>query len=174
MLGAALVGAAISVALGVYGREHDPAGQALFTLGFSGTINMKAWLATIVLSLAVVQVLLALWLYGKIGRNAPTWVGPTHRLVGTLTFLVTPPDRVPLPLVVGLRDRCEQRSSLLALALRLRVLRRVRDEGVVCTRRRRMPGWALPVIGGLVFSLLVGLWLTSAFWFFDNSGFPSF
>ena len=56
LLGAALIGAAISVALGVYGREHDPAGQALFTLGFSGTINMKAWLATIVLVLAVVQV----------------------------------------------------------------------------------------------------------------------
>ena len=47
LLWAVLAGAAVAVALGVYGREHDAAGQALFTLGFSGTINMKAWLATI-------------------------------------------------------------------------------------------------------------------------------
>ena len=32
-----------------------------------------------------------------------------------------------------------------------------------------MPGWALPVVGGLVFAFLVGLWLTSALWFFHNS-----
>ena len=45
---------------------------------------------------------------------------------------------------------------------------------VLAVRSRRMPGWTLPVVGGLLFSLLVGLWLTSALWFFDNSGFPSF
>ena len=45
---------------------------------------------------------------------------------------------------------------------------------VLCVHAKGLPGWALPVIGGLVFSLLVGLWFTSAFWFFDNSGFPSF
>ena len=39
-----------------------------------------------------------------------------------------------------------------------------------------MPGWALPVAGGLVFSLLVGLWLTSALWFFTSRppGLPLF
>src|SRR5262245_65729800 len=53
---------------------------------------MKAWLATLALSLAVVQVLLALWMYGKLGRGAaPPWVGPPHRLVGTLALLVTLP-----------------------------------------------------------------------------------
>jgi len=78
-LWAALAGAAVSLVLGVYAREHHPAGQALFTLGFSGTINMKAWLATLALTLAVVQIVLALWMYGKLGqRGAPSWVGPTH------------------------------------------------------------------------------------------------
>src|SRR5207244_12809499 len=91
LLGAALAGAAVAVALGVYGRHHDPAGQALFTLGFSGTINMKVWLATIVIALAIVQVLLAAWMYGKLRGAAPPWVGPIHRLVGTLTFLVSLP-----------------------------------------------------------------------------------
>jgi Family of unknown function (DUF6529) len=37
LLGAALAGAAVAVILGVYGRRHAPAGQALFILGFSGS-----------------------------------------------------------------------------------------------------------------------------------------
>jgi hypothetical protein len=94
LLPAALIGAAVAVLLGVYGRNHDAAGQALFTFGFSGTINMKAWLATIVFALAITQLLLALWMYGKLGRaSAPPWVAPTHRLVGTLAFLVSLPSR---------------------------------------------------------------------------------
>ena len=90
---AALAGAAVAVALGVYGRQHDPAGQALFTLGFSGTINMKAWLATLVLAARdACRSCLALWMFGKIGRKpAPAWIGPVHRLVGTLAFLVSLP-----------------------------------------------------------------------------------
>src|SRR5262245_34259978 len=92
LLGAALIGAAVAVALGVYGRHHDPAGQSLFTLGFSSTLSMKAWLATIVVALATVQILLAVWMYGKLGlHGAPPWVGPAHRLVGMLAFLVSLP-----------------------------------------------------------------------------------
>jgi hypothetical protein len=37
-----------------------------------------------------------------------------------------------------------------------------------------VPGWALPAVGGLVFSVLVGLWLTAALWFFANVTFPGF
>jgi len=36
--------------------------------------------------------------------------------------------------------------------------------------KRGLPGWALPLLGGLVFAALVGLWLTSAFWFFTTVG----
>lgn len=36
--------------------------------------------------------------------------------------------------------------------------------------RDRLPGWALPVVGGLLFSILLGLWITSAAWFFSISG----
>jgi uncharacterized protein DUF6529 len=37
-----------------------------------------------------------------------------------------------------------------------------------------LPGIALPIVGGAVFSSLVAIWLTSALWFFDNFGFPEF
>ena len=33
-----------------------------------------------------------------------------------------------------------------------------------------MPGWVLPVLGGVAFALLVVIWFTSAFWFFSIFG----
>ena len=41
---------------------------------------------------------------------------------------------------------------------------------VVFVHTKRLPGWALPVAGGLLFSILLGLWITSAAWFFSISG----
>ena len=174
LLAAALAGGAVSVALGVYGRHHKPAGQALFTLGFSGTINMKAWLASVVLLLAIAQVLLALWMYGKLGRRAaPAWVGPTHRLTGTLAFLVSLPIAYHCLWSLGFESNADHARrfwhSLFGCAFYGAFTIKV-----LAVRSRRMPGWTLPVVGGLTFSILVGLWLTSALWFFDNSGFPSF
>jgi Family of unknown function (DUF6529) len=32
------------------------------------------------------------------------------------------------------------------------------------------PGWVLPVAGGVLFTALTGLWLTSAVWFFATTG----
>ena len=40
-------------------------------------------------------------------------------------------------------------------------------------RSRGLPGWALPVAGGFMFSTLMAVWLTSALWFIDKQGFPS-
>jgi hypothetical protein len=174
LIGVALLGAAVAVALGVYGREHDPAAQSLFTLGFSGTINMKAWLATGALVFAVVQVGLALRMYGKVGSgSAPAWIGPVHRLVGTLAFLLTLPIAYHCLWSLGFEtDSGEARRFWHSLfgcafygAFTVKVL---------AVRSTSMPGWALPVVGGTLFTLLVGLWWTSALWFFDTSGFPSF
>ena len=130
-LWAALAGAAVSLVLGVYAREHHPAGQALFTLGFSGTINMKAWLATLALTLAVVQIVLALWMYGKLGDRAPSWVGPTHRLVGTCALLVSLPVVYHCLWSLGLRDARRIDAPLRPLHPRLPVLRRLHDQGPV-------------------------------------------
>jgi len=37
---------------------------------------------------------------------------------------------------------------------------------VLMVRSSRFAGWALPVAGGLLFAILLGLWLTSALLFF--------
>jgi hypothetical protein len=44
---------------------------------------------------------------------------------------------------------------------------------VVVVRSPSLPGIALPVAGGALFTLLVGVWLTSGWWFISTNGFPS-
>ena len=46
-----LLGAGVSVALGVYGRVHVPSYEALPSFGFSSTDTFKAWLGSVVLVL---------------------------------------------------------------------------------------------------------------------------
>jgi hypothetical protein len=36
--------------------------------------------------------------------------------------------------------------------------------------KRGLPGWVLPVLGAVVFTLLVAIWFTSAYWFFGTFG----
>jgi hypothetical protein len=174
LLGAAAVGAAVAVALGVYGHEHNAAGQALFTLGFSGTLNMKAWLATVVLVLAVVQVLLASWMYGKLGaRRAPVWVGPAHQLSGMLAFLVSLPIAYHCLWSLGFETDGNSTRRFVHSILGCAFYGAFATK-MICLRSKRMPDWALPLVGGFVFVTLVGLWMTSSLWFFRHVGFPSF
>jgi uncharacterized protein DUF6529 len=173
LLVAALCGAAVAVTLGVYGRRHDATGRALFTLGFSSTLSMKAWLATIVVALACVQIGLALWMYGKVGRGAPAWVGPIHRLVGTLAFLVSLPVAYHCLWALGFKTSTSGTRVFVHSVLGCTFYGAFTMK-VLCVRSDRMPGWALPVVGGLVFVVLVALWCTSSLWFFDTVGFPSF
>src|SRR5690349_20529409 len=85
-----LLGAGVAVALGVYGRVHEPAGfEDLPTFGFSGTGAFKSWVATLVLVLAAWQLFSAAWLYGKLpGRPAPSWLGTLHRSTGAIVCVV--------------------------------------------------------------------------------------
>jgi hypothetical protein len=41
---------------------------------------------------------------------------------------------------------------------------------VTIVRLHRFPGWVLPTAGGLLFVLLIGVWYTSALWFFRTLG----
>src|SRR5215213_2044997 len=89
LLVAAGLGAAVAVALGVYGHVHDPSQKLVFTLFFSSTIAMKVWLASVALAFAVVQVATALWLFGKLPWAPPAWATPVHRISGRVAFLIS-------------------------------------------------------------------------------------
>jgi hypothetical protein len=160
------VGSLISVGLGVYGRTHEPTFFALNLAGFSSGLAAKAWLATIAFVLAVVQLVSALVMYGRIPVRAPSWIGGLHRWSGRVAVLVTVPVAVHCLYALGFQGG-EPRvlvHSLFgcffygAFAAKMLVL------------RARVPNWTLPVLGGAVFSALTALWLTSSVWFFATSG----
>ena len=166
-----LVGTAVSVAVGVYAGVHQPAGRPFETFGFSGMLQMKAWLTSAAAVLLVVQLLTALWMWGRLpaAGRAPAWTAPVHRTSGALAFALTLPVALhcmwalgfsagsPRVLVHGIAG-CAFYGAYAAKMLGLRV--------------RGLPGWALPVLGGAVLSTLVLIWLTSALWFFTRSGIP--
>jgi Family of unknown function (DUF6529) len=89
----ALAGGAVAVALGVYGRVHDPTFRPIFDLGFPSMQAMKAWLATGAVTLALFQLVSALAMYGRLPymRRTPRWLPVAHRWSGTAAFLLSLP-----------------------------------------------------------------------------------
>lgn len=162
-----VAGAVVSVVLGVYGSLHTPTGVAVNIAGFSSPQSVKAWLATVVVVLAIVQLLSALAIYGKLGRNTPAWVSPVHRWSGRLAFLVSIPVALHCLYALGFQsfDTRVLLHSLLGCFFYGAFVAKM-----LLLRRDNAPGWSLPVLGGLVFTGLVGLWLSASLWFFTQSG----
>jgi Family of unknown function (DUF6529) len=168
-----LLGAVVALGLGVYGRVHDPTGRSLVTLFFTGTINLKAWLATTAFALALFQLVSALWMYGKIGSgHPPKWLGYAHRTSGTLAFLFAIPVAYHCLWALGFHG--DEGTRILVHGLAGCFFFGALFAKVLVVRTKRLPGWALPVLGGSVFTALTVIWLTSAFWFFTNVSFPGF
>jgi hypothetical protein len=162
-----VAGAVVSVVLGVYGSLHTPTGVAVNIAGFSSPQSVKAWLATVVVLLAVVQLLSALAMYGKLGRSTPAWVSPVHRWSGRLAFLVSIPVALHCLYALGFQsfDTRVLLHSLLGCFFYGAFVAKM-----LLLRKEGAPGWSLPVLGGLVFTGLVGLWLSASLWFFTQSG----
>src|SRR3954452_18007705 len=170
-LGAAGVGAAIALALGVYGNVHDPSQKLVFTLFFSSTIALKVWLATLAVFLGFVQVALALWLYGRLPWAAPGWAGGAHLITGRLAFLTTVPVAYHCLWSLGFQHSSFRvlAHSILGYAFYGAFVTKV-----LVVRNHALPARALPIAGGLLFAVLVAAWYTSAVWFVrHNGGFPA-
>jgi hypothetical protein len=168
----ALVGAAVAVALGAYGKHHKP-GIDKIDFGFSTLINMKVWLATGAGALAVLQLISALWMWGRLpfAGDAPRWIPVAHRILGTLAFLVTLPVAYACLYSLGFQDTTTRvlAHSILGCAFYGAFVTKL-----IVLRTSRLPGWALPVVGGLLFSALVAVVATSAIYTFAVFGNPGF
>lgn len=162
-------GAAVAVLLGVNDRRH-PGSVSPVQLGFPSVIEMKTVLALVVGVLLLVQLLGGLWMYGRLGRPAPSWVGPAHRTVGVLAVLVSLPVAYDCLLAFGVQSY-EFRVLLHALlgcatygALVVKVF---------AVKSRTSPSWFLPVAGGVLFAIFLATILTSAVWYSAQYGFPT-
>jgi hypothetical protein len=166
-----LVGAAIALTLGIYASAHSPSSDLVITLGFTNTITMKVWLTTIAVCFAVVQLVSALWMYGRLPLGAaPTWLGYVHRISGRLAFLLSLPVAYHCLYQLGFQHSS---ARVLLHSILGCLFYGAFAAKVLIVRSRGLPGTALPLAGGLVFVLLVYIWLLSGLWYIDQFGFPS-
>jgi hypothetical protein len=171
-------GAVVALLVGVFGRVHDPSLDATTTLGFETVLAMKVVVAIVVGVLALLQLGGALWMYGRLGGSAPSWLGGAHRASGVVTLVlalfVAYHCLFALGLEVGHLPDGEKVSARTVVhgVLGCAVIGALVVK-VVAVRSRRAPGWFLPVAGGLLFTLLVLTVLTSALWYLNEKGWPS-
>ena len=147
---------------------RQPYETPFFHLFFSDTLHMKAWLITAALLLALGQLLTASRIYEVLhfppkGR----FYHLVHRWSGRTAILLTLPEAHHCIFLLGFGtyDTRVYIHSLLGSFLYGALLAKV-----VIIRSSGFRGWALPVAGVVLFSILLGLWLTSAFWFFGTFG----
>jgi hypothetical protein len=138
----------------------------LVTTIFSSTIAAKAWLATVAVILAVLQVLTGPRMYGKLGfiPSGP-WLAPFHRWTGRIAFLFTLPVFFHCVTILGF-DTPDARVAIHSLAGTF--VYGVFVAKVLIVHDRSLPGWALPAAGATMASTLGLLWLTSSLWYFTN------
>lgn len=177
-LGAFAAGAVVALLLGIYGKVHDPTLDGTTTLGFDTVIGMKVVLSVAIGVLAVGQLVGALWMYGKLGIRAPSWVGPAHRASGAVALLLSVFVGYHCLWALGLQTGTIHTGEPVPVravvhgVLGCAVFGAVVTK-VVAVRSRRAPSWFLPVAGGLLFTLLVVVILTSAGWYLEARGWPS-
>jgi hypothetical protein len=168
VIAALAIGALVAIALGAYGRMHDPTGEALNLAGFSSGIAAKAWLGTVAFVLAIVQVLSAMAMWGRLpGFTAGHGTAIMHRWSGRIAVIVSLPVAAHCLYALGFQDfstRVLLHSLFGCFFYGLFVCK------MVVLTRSRTPGWVLPVVGSAVFTGLVGLWVTSSLWFFSEYG----
>jgi hypothetical protein len=165
----ALAGCLVALTLGIYGRLHSPTGVAVDIVGFSSPATVKAWLATVAVVFALVQLGSSLVMYGKVPWiSAPSWIGALHRWSGRIAFIVTVIVAVHCLYALGFET---YNTRVLLHSIAGCLFFGVITAKLLALTRRGLPGWVLPVLGGLAFALLVLIWFTSAFWFFSIFGF---
>jgi hypothetical protein len=118
---------------------------------------------------ALVQIVTALWVYGKLPWNAPEWLGTFHRISGRLAFLVSLPVAYHCLWSLGFQDTD---TRVLAHSLLGCAVYGAFAAKVTVVRSRGLPAAALPIAGGVMFAALVLAWYTSALWFVREQGWP--
>ncbi len=179
--------ALVSLTVGMLAARtvQQPYGVPSFSLFFSDPLHMKAWLTSAALLLGCVQLLTSARMYNLVhfppqgrfynlvhrfsGWTAIALLVPVgYHCVFLLGFGGTRPCVAPsmcVPVLGQIYDARILAHSLLGSTIYGTFLAKL-----LLVRSRRYPGWALPIAGGVLFATLLGLWLTSALWFFTTFG----
>ena len=163
-------GAFVALTVGlVAGTSTRESYEAPFPhLFFSDTLHLKAWLITTALLLAMGQLLTASRIY-QVLRFPPQgrFYDLVHRWSGRVAILLTLPVAYHCIFLLGFGTysvRAVVHSLLGSFLYGVLVSK------VFILHSKGFGAWALPIAGGALFAVLLGLWLTSAFWFFRTVG----
>jgi hypothetical protein len=113
----------------------------------------------------------AIAIYGKLGIDPPDSIGTVHRISGKLAFLVSLPVAYHCLWSLGFQDTT---TRALAHSILGCLFYGAFATKVTIVRSKNLPGWALPVMGGATFAILIAAWYTSAVWFVGEQGWPEF
>jgi uncharacterized membrane protein YdjX (TVP38/TMEM64 family) len=117
--------------------------------------------------LALSQLVTAAWIFRKLPWRRPPWIPAFHRWTGRLAFALTLPVAYHCVFKLGFQHAT---SRVLAHSLLGCAVYGAFAAKVLIVRLHRFPVWVLPTAGGLLFSVLVGVWYTSAVWLFRLVG----
>jgi len=169
---ALLTGAVVFGAVALFAANHKP-DYTFSIFGSSGkeSLSLKSKIATGVFGLALLQLLGALWIYGRLPglRAAPRPVGKLHRASGILAFAATVPVAVHCIWAYGFQT---SPTRVFVHSLAGCLFYGAFAAKVVVVRSRRLPGWALPVAGGVLFTMVVVIWYSAALWFLNGYKLP--
>ena len=164
--------AVVSLTVGLLASRtvRQPYPTPFFHLFFSDTLHMKVWLASAALLLGFFQLLTAARIYDLL-RFPPKgrFYNVVHRWSGRVAIALTVPVAYHCIFLLGFGtyDTRVYLHSALGSTIYGTFMAKV-----LFVRSSRFPGWALPIAGGVLFTTLLGLWLTSAFWFFSTPNIP--
>ena len=163
---------ALTVGLVAHQTVQQPYPTPFFHLFFSDTLHMKVWLASAALLLGFFQLLTAARIYEKLhfppkGR----FYNFVHRWSGRTAIVLTLPVAYHCIFLLGFdpSGTTSEPRVLIHSVLGSSIYGAFIGK-VVIVRSKGFPSWALPVAGGILFTILLGLWLTSAAWFFSVHG----
>jgi mono/diheme cytochrome c family protein len=146
--------------------HHQPRSKGYFRLFFSDPLHLKAGFATAAVLLACFQLFTAAWIFRKLPWPKPAWVNPVHRWSGRLAFAFTLPVAYHCIFKLGFRDPS---SRVLAHSLFGCAVYGAFASKVTIVRLHRFPRPVLPLAGGLLFAVLIGVWYTSAVWLYGRN-----
>src|SRR5438034_4860664 len=146
--------------------HHAPRSKVYFRLFFSDPIHLKAGFATAAAVLGCFQLFSAAWIFRKLPWQKAAWVNPAHRWSGRLAFVCTLPVAYHCIFKLGFRS---PDSRVLAHSLLGCAVYGAFASKVTIVRLHRFPRPVLPLAGGLLFAVLIGVWYTSALWLYRQN-----
>ncbi|MDI5968361.1 DUF6529 family protein [Streptomyces sp. SL13] len=155
------------------GRPPRHPGLRLGPVRSHGTqaVDLKAPLGSALWCLALVQLGLALWRYGRIPglRPPPRRVRTVHRLIGLVAFLLSVPIAYRCVAAYGV----ETTGTRVALhSVSGCALYGAFAAKVLVVRSRFLPGRLLPLVGGALVCAIGPLRYTGALWALNGSDAP--